>query len=375
MAKDDTPGEKTEPATPKRKEEAREKGQVAKSQDLSAAISLLVGFSAIKILGPWLGGHILDAFKYPFQALHVSIDSQQGEIAKTLNGSSVVFLILLPLIIIFLIIAIAVPALQVGWKLSPKAFELDFNKMNPISGMKKIVGMRGLMKMLTGIAKISIVSVVLFFFISGEMPRIMEYIGVFDYQNNNAGPPIVYLMDRLCWLGIYAGATLTVVAIIDYAYQKWQLEQDLKMSKQEVKDEMKNMEGDPLIKRKRLERARDMAQRRMENAVPEADVVVTNPTHYSCALRYSDMDAAPRLLAKGVDRLALRIREIATENKVPIVEKPELARALYRWVEVDELIPDKYWKSVAEVLAYVYQMDESRKKRAMSEDQAQEVPG
>ncbi|NUQ34764.1 MAG: EscU/YscU/HrcU family type III secretion system export apparatus switch protein, partial [Planctomycetaceae bacterium] len=298
------------------------------------------------------------------------VETEQGEIARILNGSLTMFIVLTPLVLLFLVIAFASMVLQVGWHISPKAFELNFGKMDPIKGMKKVLGMRGLMKLLTGMAKIAVVSAILLVVISAEMPRIMNFFGLFDYQNNTSGPIVVYILDMLCWIGIYAGATLTALAVVDYAYQRWQHNEDIKMSKHEVKEEMRNMEGDPQIKRKRLERARSMAQKRMEQQVPDADVVVTNPTHYSCALRYRDKDPAPRLLAKGTDRMALRIREIASQHGVPIVEKPELARAIYRWVEVDEFVPESYWKAVAEVLAYVYQLDEAKKKRALGNETA-----
>ncbi len=366
MPKDDGMGEKTESATPKRREEAREKGQVAKSQDLTGALTMLIGFSVLKILGGYFGERILALFRQPFTLMHDFPSEKFQDILAFGGQSSQNFLyLILPFLSLLFLLALAIPAMQVGLKFAPKAFELDPNKLNPIKGIGKIFSIRSLMKLVTGIGKISIVGVVLFIFLSSELPAVMKFIRLFDYKSNNSGVLVVYLVDMILWLGIYAGATLTVLGLIDYFYQRWQHEEDLKMSKYEVKEEMKNMDGDPHMKRRRAERARQIAQGRMIDSVPDADVVVTNPTHYSVALRYKESDPGPRLLAKGVDHLALQIREKASENGVPIVEKPELARALYRWVEIDELIPDKFWGPVAEVLAYVYEIDKERRERAL----------
>lgn len=365
MAKDDGMGEKTEPATPKRREEAREKGQVAKSQDLTGAVVMLLGFASLKLLGFWLGPTVIGYFSWPLANLDSPVPGTQTIYAGAAEGLGSILVFLAPLLAILFLVAAAVTAMQVGLSLAPKAFELDINKLNPISGMQKLFSIRSITKLLLGLAKMAIIAAVLWMFIASELDNVMAALRAFDGENNNVGPVIVKMLDLVLWLGIYAGGVLTIIGLIDWSYQKWQLNEDLKMSKHEVKEEMKNMDGDPQIKRKRLERARKMAQGRMMAAVPEADVIVTNPTHYSIALRYRESDPAPRVIAKGKDLVALKIREVASENRVPIVEKPELARALFRWVEVDEFVPDQYWGAVAEVLAYVYNIDERRKKRAL----------
>jgi len=365
MAKDDGLGEKTEPATPKKREEARKKGQVAQSKDLAGAVTMLVGFAAIRTMGGYFGGKMIEFFAWPLQHLDTMPPSEHAYYVFTQEAGTAILAYMAPLLIILFVVTFAVVALQVGFHMAPEAFEFKPEKFDPIKGIGKIFSMRSLVKLLLGLFKITVVGCLLAIVLAYEIPEIRAFFYLFDGRNNNIAAIVVYLADWLCLLGIYAGAALVVIGIIDWTYQKWQMEQDMKMSKQEIKDEMKNMEGDPQIKRKRMEQARSMAFSRNVSQVSEADVVVTNPTHYSIAIRFSETDPAPRVLSKGADNLALRIREVAMENDVPIVEKPELARALYRWVEIDELIPHKYWKPVAEVLAYIYEMDKKKRERAL----------
>jgi len=362
---DDSMGEKTEDATPKRREEAREKGQVAKSQDLTGALIILIGFASLKLFAHWMGPDLLAYFQWPLANLDAYGGTLDSHIAGWASGIGGMLLVLSPFLGVLFVVAAAVTIMQVGFHYAPKAFELDINKMNPITGLQKLVSLRALTKLTFGLAKVAILTVVLWMFIVSELDWVLGMMAFFDGTNKNAAQITLYLLDAIIWLGIYAGATLSIIGIIDYSYQKWQHEQDMKMSKQEVKEEMKNMDGDPMIKRKRMERARKMAQGRMMKAVPDADVVVTNPTHYSVAIRYMDKESAPRVVAKGQDLLALKIREIASENRVPIVERPELARALYRYAEIDEFVPEQHWGAVAEVLAYVYSIDKRRKDRAL----------
>jgi flagellar biosynthetic protein FlhB len=366
MPKDDGMGEKTEPATQKRREEAREKGQVAKSQDLTGALVMLLGFASLKVLGTWLGPQILAYFRWPFANLDGYELGMETHISGWSSGIGGLLLIMSPLLGVLFVVAAAVTVMQVGFHFAPKAFELDINKMNPIKGFQKLFSVRSLTKLVLGLAKTAVLGLMLWMFMASEMDWMMGMMSFFDGTSKNAANVTLYLLDAVIWLGIYAGATLTIIGIIDFSYQKWQHDEDLKMSKQEVKEEMKNMDGDPMIKRKRMERARKVAMGRMMKAVPEADVVVTNPTHYSVAIRYIDKERAPRVVAKGQDLLALKIREIASEHRVPIVERPELARALYRYAEIDEFVPEEHWGTVAEVLAYVYSIDKRRKNRALN---------
>lgn len=367
MAKDDGMGEKTEEATPKRREEARERGQVAKSQDLTGALIMLIGFAALYILGNWFGGKLVGHFRHPLMHLGDEPLNDLAMLEYVPELAVALITLLLPFLFVLAVLAFVATAMQVGLKASPQAFEFKPEKLDPIKGIGRLFSIRSLVKLISGIVKIVLVGLVVYFLLVTSLPSVMGFIGQFDYMHNNVGPVVKFIADMICWMGIMAGGTLTIIGIIDFAYQKWQHNEDLKMSKQEVKDEMKNMEGDPQIKRKRREFARQMAQRQMVNETGSADVVVTNPTHFSVALKYRDGDPAPRVVAKGTDRLALKIREVASENKVPIVEKPELARALYRWVDINELVPDTYWDAVAEVLAYVYSMDEEKRKRALGE--------
>ncbi|MCA8938516.1 MAG: EscU/YscU/HrcU family type III secretion system export apparatus switch protein, partial [Planctomycetes bacterium] len=259
MAKDDGMGEKTETATPKRREEARERGQVAKSADLTGAVLMLVGFAIIKILGPWFGTNILAFFRWPLENLDAEINSAETYVNAGAGALGAILVFLSPFLMALFIIAIAVTAMQVGLHFAPKAFEVKPDKLDPIKGFGKIVSIRSLTKVGFGLAKIGIVGAVVYFALAAELPNVIDFQALFDYEENNTRVITFYILDWICWLGIYAGGTLTIIGFIDFAYQKWQQEQDLKMSKQEVKDEMKNMEGDPHMKRKRLDRGRQIA--------------------------------------------------------------------------------------------------------------------
>ncbi len=350
MARDDA-GEKTEAPTPRRRAESREKGQVAKSQDLTAAISLLGGMVILSYLGPSMVKN--------FTGFMQMVLGYQGSDAVSISSvfaiSHVAIAVLaktaIPTCVGLMLLGAIVTLAQVGLLFTFHPIQPNLEKINPISGFGKIFSMQSLVKLFISIFKIFLIGAVAYYTIKERMGQLISMTGLDYIQVFGLTCEMMYD------LGIRMGAILLILGIIDYAYQRYKAEQDMKMSKQELKEEMRRMEGDPLVRERQKRVARQLAQQRMQAAVPGADVVVTNPTHLAIAIKYDpEMMAAPKVIAKGADLIAKRIREIAIENGVPIVERKPLAQALYRTVEVGQEIPAAYYKTVAEILAYVYEL-------------------
>lgn len=348
---DSPTGEKTEDPTPKRREEARQEGNVAKSQDLTAAVAM---FGAMLLLGV-LGMHLFGGMQLLVRtalsgewALNVTtVDDLMASVSST---AYVAARIALPLVIGLLIVTIIANVLQVGFLISGKAIAPKFSKLSPIKGAQNLFSGRAAMRLVMSLLKVAIVIGVATWAIIEDFPLLLTLIHLSPGAILAAASYVVWT------IALKIAAVLVVLAIFDFLYQKWQHEQDLKMSKHEVKEETRTMEGDPQIKKRRSEVARQLAMQRMGQAVPQADVVVTNPTHYAVALKYDDSMAAPKVVAKGADYMAMRIRQLAAAHEVTIVERPPLARALYRTVEVGQEIPEKFFSAVAEILAYVYRL-------------------
>ena len=348
----DTVGEKTEPATPRRRAEARENGQIARSQDLSAAALLL---AAVLLLANF-GTGIVESFKLSMetmlgpQMLHdFRIPSMWEAILMIAISCATA---LAPILIGMMIVAIIINIAQVGFFLSTKRIEPKIEALSPIKGLKKLFGQgQGVVTMLMNIAKLILIAFVAYSAIYDRMGLIVSSQKLDHMQIFALGTEVVYA------IALRIAAVLFVLALIDYVYQRYKTEKQLKMTKQEVKDELKKMDGDPLIKQRRRQIALQLAMQRVRQDVPTADVIVTNPTHYSIALKYeAGAMHAPKVVAKGVDFLALRIREIAAVHGIPILERPPLARALYQTVDVGKEIPEEYYAAVAEIMAYVYEI-------------------
>ncbi|MEO0631273.1 MAG: flagellar biosynthesis protein FlhB [Planctomycetota bacterium] len=345
-------GEKTEEPTGRKLAQARSKGQVPKSQDLTGVLSLIIAFATLFVFGAFIAGRMhnmlkqsLDAESYGFIA---STESLFALVRSTAIDAGA---ILAPvMIVMFFGIALAMVG-QTGLLFTTKPITPDIKRLNPISGLKRIFGVRGIMKTVMNLAKLSIVVFAATIVIIRNESKLVMLTVLGPTQ---AAKVIVLIaLEVLAWVLFL----LLVIGVVDFMYQKWQHRKDLRMTKQEVKDEFKSMEGDPETKRRRMKIAQDVALQRVQQDVPSADVIVTNPTHFSVALRYSDIDAAPRVVAKGADHLALRIRQIAAANRVPMVERPPLARALFWGTEVGDLIAPEHYEAVAEILAYVYELD------------------
>lgn len=348
---DDSAGEKTEPPTERRRQEARQQGRVSKSMDLSAAVMLLGGLLGICLLGPRLFDSLSELMRHCLSS-ESPLPLQAEAIQRELQGNLRHFVSLVgPFLAVMAALAVGVNLLQVGPVFSFHPLQPSLSKLDPIQGLQRIFSKQGLMRLAQSLFKVAVVALVATWVIRGEFGRLelLSVLGFWEIVRYGSGAVLS--------LAIKLGLALLVLAVIDYAFQRWQYEQELRMTKQEVKDEMKRMEGDPAIRNRRRQIQRQLAYQRMAQAVPDADVVVTNPTEVAVALRYdSETMAAPKLVAKGEGYVAQRIRQIAAAHGVPIVERPPLARTLYRTVAIDQEVPPEFFRAVAELLAYVYQL-------------------
>jgi len=346
--------EKTEEPTPKKIEDARKEGNVPKSQDASGVITLFVAILAILMLFPFMASHMILLFKYYFSLIGTPLD-KLFMLDIAIVTIKEFLLIVMPLAVAVAIAGVVAALAQFGFLFTLEAITPKFSKLDPIKGMKNLFSVK---KLIEGV-KITFksfttlgVGFIFFFYFITELPTVALFS----------------LMDQLGWVKdkmlIIASVMLFIIfifAIIDIIIVRKQYFDGLKMSKQEIKDEMKNMEGDPLIKSKIKQKQMEMSRQRMMAEVPNADVIITNPTHYAVAIKYdNEKYNAPVVTAKGIDNIASQIKKIARENNVHIVQNPPLARSLYAEVDVDKAIPEALFGAVAEVLAYVYKMNSKK---------------
>ncbi|MBR2214270.1 MAG: flagellar biosynthesis protein FlhB [Selenomonadaceae bacterium] len=347
-------GEKTEEPTSKKRADARKKGQVAKSQELNTAFVLLMGFFVLRIMWESIYGNIVEYTVYIYGHLVQTMDTET--VRELIIGIILLlFKTSMPIMIAILLIGLAVNFYQVGLAFNTDSLQFNLGKLDPIKGFSKIISKRSLVELLKSLMKIAIIG----FFLARFMKEQLPFIPQFIYYD--LGTSLEKIADIIFAMAFQVIAVIMILGVIDLAYQKWQTTQDLKMTKQEVKEEMKQSEGDPQIKGKRRQKQREMAMARMMQQVPQADVIITNPTHYAVALKYDKTMAAPQVVAKGQDFVARRIKEIARENSVAIVENKPLARTLFATVEVGDLVPPELYQAVAEVLAYVYRLKKRRR--------------
>ncbi|MEB3101148.1 flagellar biosynthesis protein FlhB [Ferviditalea candida] len=343
--------EKTEKATPKKRQDSRQKGQVAKSHELPGAFILLFGFLFLLFFGGYFKEHIFRIFTEYFNDYMLWNLTQQNVLSLFSKLAYQLMLIVGPFMLMAVVIGLIGNYLQVGFLITADPLMPKLNKLNPLEGLKKIVSLRSLVEFLKSMLKMSVIAMVVYSSLWGERAQIvslshMPISGILQYASN------VTLM-----LGIKIAVTLIILAVFDFFYQRYEHEKSLKMSKQDIKDEHKKSEGDPLIKGKIREKQRRMALQRMMQEVPRADVVITNPTHFAVAIQYeSGKMTAPTVVAKGQDYVALKIKQVAQENDVMIMENKPLARALFEQVEIGESIPEALFQAVAEVLAHVYKL-------------------
>lgn len=342
--------EKTEEATPKRREEARKKGQVAKSSEINSAFIILSAFFTLKIVGPYTYEQLIGLFRLVY--------SQFSTVDFTINFIYTLFITLsiifakaaFPVMVSILVISLFINFIQVGFNFTLEPLMPNFDRINPISGFGRLFSKRSLVELVKSILKIVIVGYFIYRFISKEVMDVPKLITADPVDSLHTVAAMTFD------LTLQIGTVMLVLAGLDYFYQWWDHNQSIKMSKDEVKQEYKQTEGNPQIKGKIKERQRAMAMQRMMQEVPQANVIVTNPTHFAVALKYQSGMSAPTVIAKGQDLIAKRIREIALENRVAIVENKLLARSLYATVDIGDQVPPELYQAVAEVLAYVFRL-------------------
>ena len=350
----DSAADKTEEPTSKKLNDARNQGQVAKSTELVNGAMLFIFFLAIKLFCGYMADGFIQTFHRHYS--YISVYSVQTPEIANMNAMFRramldILLMVFPIFIFAVAAAVALNIFQVKWKVTTKPLKPKLNKLNPISGFKKIFSLSKLFELVKSVAKIAVIFGVAYSTIVSEINTIKS---LYDMELFSA---VIYISNFVINMGIKISAVYLIIGFFDYIYQKFKFKKDMKMSKQEVKDEYKQQEGDPQVKGKIRSKMRETSMRRMMQQLPDADVVITNPTHFACAIKYDkEKAAAPVLIAKGADHLAQKLKDIAKEHNVPIVENKPLARMLYYNVDIDAEIPQELYQMTAEVLAYVYQL-------------------
>ena len=355
FAKDGPGGEKTEEPTEKKKSDARKEGQVAKSKEVASTLTLLSLFLLLKLWISTLGNQLLELFsgyydKFPelvtFINGDISVRTFSSMLAQSLKS---VLIIILPFLLVGFVVSFLSDLIQVQWKPTTKPLQPKFSKLNPISGVKKLFSSQALVELIKSIVKIAFMVLIIYNELKDQWQLIFL---VYEIPLMQA---VLLAGTILIDIGFKISLVFILVAAADYIFQRWKHHEDLKMTKQEIKEEFKNQEGDPKIKGKIRQRMMEASRRRMMQDLPKADVVITNPTHYAVAIRYDkDIADAPVVIAKGADYLAQRIKEVAREHHIEIMENKPLARSLYANVEIGEQVPPELYVAVAEVLAAVY---------------------
>lgn len=341
-------GEKTEDATPRQREKAREKGQVPQSKELGQSFAMLVSFCMLYLVMDYWGRGFLNILHDAWSDVRPMEINEAFYQSWALYSIQKITFFVLPIAVASALTIIAASLFQTKGVLSTHPISPRLDKLNPVTGFKRMFSTRGLVELLKAVLKIGIVAAMVYAYIKSKMDIIVQ--GFF-------GEPIalIAVFGKLAfYLAIYICAFFMILSILDLLYQRWESEKQLKMSKEEVKDEFKQMEGDPLIKRRIRDRQRQVAMTRMMQEIPESDVVITNPTHFAVALKYEEEMPAPQVVAKGKGDIALRIIQIAKEFNIPIEQNPPLAQSLYRMTDIGDVIPYELYEALAEILAKIY---------------------
>lgn len=342
---------KTEPATPRRRQEARDSGQVARSQDLTAGALLLVGLYVLSMTARGIVAALASVMAFLLGNSDWVVDANAMLSNDMRVGGPQMVKILAPIMLSVAAAAVLVVGLQVGFHISFQPLMPNIARLNPLKGLGRLFAGRNFMQMSMNLAKVILLGATAWINVRMQLPAIMTLSAIAFPDNFYTGARIIFdLTWRMAW-------ALLILALADWMYQKWRFERDIRMTKQEIKDEAKRMEGDMETKGRRRQMARKMFMQRIHRDVPKADVVITNPTELAIALKYDPEEmGAPRVVAKGAGYLAARIRQVAAQNGVPILEKKSLAQAIYKTVEVGQEVPPHFYAAIAEILAYVYEL-------------------
>lgn len=348
---EDSDLEKTEAATGRRIQRAREDGKVVQSKELAIFIQLMAAVAGLMLMGSYIMEKLISIMRHGFTLDRATIFDSTLMMSRFMHDTSDALIAFLPLMLLFVLAAFAGPLLMGGWNFTWKPLTPDLTKFNPIAGMKRMVSLNGLMELMKASVKAALVGSI------GAWVIWRYKDELFALAGESLGAGMAHMGDLLFTTAFFMIGSLILLVLADVPFQLWHYAKGLRMTKEEVKQEAKETEGDPQIKARIRSAQRAAARKRMMSAVPKADVIVTNPTHYAVALKYEEGQmAAPQIVAKGMGLLAERIMELGREHAVPVLQAPPLARALYRHAEVGDTVPERLYTAVAEVLAYVYQL-------------------
>lgn len=354
FAKEGPGGEKTEEATPKKLQDARKEGQVARSQELINAIGLVSFFLVLRLFGGYLGNSLVDSFHIFYKKLQVYTNQPFSVQTAIEIGQETVFMIMrisLPILLAGIAAAFLSNVMQVKWQVTGKPLMPKFSRLSPISGFKRLFSVDKIMELLKSILKIGAIALVVYYSVKDKWRLVVNFYDMSFYQ------AVGQIFTTVLNIGLEISLIFLAIGLADLIYQRIKFRNDMKMTKQEIKDEFKQSEGDPQVKGQIRQKMRESSRRRMMQELPTADVVITNPTHFAVAVRYDrERTEAPEVIAKGADYLAQTIKEAAREYDIVIVENKPLARMLYFNVEIGEQIPPELYQMVADVLVYVYQV-------------------
>ncbi len=349
MAESDS-GEKTEDATPQKREDFRKRGQVVQTKELGTVFTLFAAILAMWLLGRFLMQNLVDIFSLSFSD-YILIAVKQGDYLPIVHKVfKLTLYILAPILGLFWLISFSASVSQVGILINEEALQFKLEKLNPTEGIKRLFSMRSVVEGLKAVFKVTCVVAVVFLIIKSEILSLPNLVHLSIAQI------MTYIGDMSVKLFAGVGFFMIIIAAADYFFQRFDMENKMKMTKQEVKEEMKSREGDPLIKARIRRTQREMSQRRMMEDVPKADVIITNPTHLAIAIKYDATMVAPTIIAKGADLIADNIRALAKEHNIPIVENKPLARVIYKTIKIGQGIPKELYTAVAEVLSYVFRL-------------------
>ncbi|MGF6316320.1 flagellar biosynthesis protein FlhB [Pseudomonas frederiksbergensis] len=367
MAESESGQDKTEDPTEKRKKDSREKGEIARSKELNTLAVMLAGAGALLIFGGALAQDMMELMRMNFSLSREVILDQRSMGTYLLHSGQIALVAIQPVMITMLLAALIGPISLGGWLFAAGSMAPKFSRMNPGAGLKRMFSAKALVELLKALAKFFIVLFVALAVLSADIDDLLRI------AHEPLDMAIIHSLQLVGWSTLWMACGLIIIAAVDVPVQLWESHKKLLMTKQEVRDEHKDQEGKPEVKQRIRQLQREMSQRRMMAAIPEADVVITNPTHYAVALKYDpDKGNAPVLLAKGSDFLALKIREIAVANNVLLLESPALARSIYYSTELEQEIPGGLYLAVAQVLAYVYQIRQYRAGKGKRPDPLQD---
>ena len=369
MAESESGADKTEDPTEKRKKDSREKGEIARSKELNTLAIMLAGSAGLLIFGGALAQDMMELMRYNFSLSREVLLNPDSMGLFLLHSGKIALLALQPVLVTLLIAALVGPISLGGWLFAAGSLAPKFSRMNPAAGIKRMFSAKALVELLKALAKFFIILIVALLVLQSDIDDLLRI------AHEPLELAVIHSLQVVAWSALWMACGLILIAAVDVPVQLWESHQKLLMTKQEVRDEHKDQEGRPEVKQRIRQLQRDMSQRRMMAAIPDADVIITNPTHYAVALKYdAEKGGAPMLLAKGCDFLALKIREIGEKHNILLLESPALARSIYHSTELEQEIPAGLYLAVAQVLAYVYQIRQHQAGKGKRPDPLKDLP-